>query len=168
MSAGIERHVIRQLSKRRPRYIWKNAMDSSNLALPSRKLPKVKTVLIRNTLTGTSQGGRTRTGLTPRDSKSSSTLSPANPTRIAAELNLSVNTVSVHSRPISWTQLGIHKTADSCLRHPQRSGILRDEATRFHQESVGAGILSARFSFFRQEHSRISMLPTSRASWHLI
>jgi DNA-binding NarL/FixJ family response regulator len=92
-------------------YVLKNAMDL-DLVSAIKKVAEGKTVLDPQiTKAGTLRGERD-TGLTPRELEILQHIVAGQSNKeIAAELNLSVNTVSVHRANI-MDALGIHKTAE--------------------------------------------------------
>jgi DNA-binding NarL/FixJ family response regulator len=92
-------------------YILKNAMDL-DLVAAIQKIAEGKTVLDPQiNLTGNLKGERD-TGLTPRELEILQHIVAGKSNKeIAAELNLSVNTVSVHRANI-MDALGLHKTAE--------------------------------------------------------
>jgi DNA-binding NarL/FixJ family response regulator len=92
-------------------YILKNAMDL-DLVAAIQKIAEGKTVLdAQITLTGNLKGERD-TGLTPRELEILQHIVAGKSNKeIAAELGLSVNTVSVHRANI-MDALGLHKTAE--------------------------------------------------------
>ena len=92
-------------------YILKNAMDL-DLVAAIQKIAEGKTVLDPQiTLTGNLKGERD-TGLTPRELEILQLIVAGKSNKeIAAELGLSVNTVSVHRANI-MDALGLHKTAE--------------------------------------------------------
>ena len=112
LSMHSEDTLIRQSLEAGARgYILKNAMDL-DLVTAIKQIAEGKTVLDPQiTLTGNLKGERD-TGLTPRELEILQHIVAGKSNKeIAAELNLSVNTVSVHRANI-MDALGIHKTAE--------------------------------------------------------
>ena len=112
LSMHSEDTLVRQALEAGARgYILKNAMDL-DLVAAIQKIAEGKTVLDPQiTLTGNLKGERD-TGLTPRELEILQLIVAGKSNKeIAAELKLSVNTVSVHRANI-MDALGIHKTAE--------------------------------------------------------
>jgi len=103
-------------------YILKNAMDL-DLVATIKKIAEGKTVLDPQiTRTGNLKGERD-TGLTPRELEILQHIVAGKSNKeIASELNLSVNTVSVHRANI-MDALGIHKTAELVV-YAIRNGLV--------------------------------------------
>ena len=103
-------------------YILKNAMDL-DLVAAIKKIADGKTVLDPQiTRTGNLKGERD-TGLTPRELEILQHIVAGKSNKeIASELNLSVNTVSVHRANI-MDALGIHKTAELVV-YAIRNGLV--------------------------------------------
>jgi DNA-binding NarL/FixJ family response regulator len=112
LSMHSEDTLVRQALEAGARgYILKNAMDL-DLVAAIRKIAEGKTVLDPQiNLTGNLKGERD-TGLTPRELEILQHIVAGKSNKeIAAELGLSVNTVSVHRANI-MDALGLHKTAE--------------------------------------------------------
>ena len=123
LSMHSEDTLVRQALEAGARgYILKNAMDL-DLVNAIRKVAEGKTVLDPQiTRTGTLKGERD-TGLTPRELEILQHIVAGKSNReIATELNLSVNTVSVHRANI-MDALGIHKTAELVV-YAIRNGLV--------------------------------------------
>jgi DNA-binding NarL/FixJ family response regulator len=112
LSMHSEDTLVRQALEAGARgYILKNAMDL-DLVAAIQKIAEGKTVLDPQiNLTGNLKGERD-TGLTPRELEILQHIVAGKSNKeIASELNLSVNTVSVHRANI-MDALGLHKTAE--------------------------------------------------------
>jgi DNA-binding NarL/FixJ family response regulator len=123
LSMHSEDTLIRQSLEAGARgYILKNAMDL-DLVAAIQKIAEGKTVLDPQiNLTGNLKGERD-TGLTPRELEILQHIVAGKSNKeIAAELNLSVNTVSVHRANI-MDALGIHKTAELVV-YAIRNGLV--------------------------------------------
>jgi len=103
-------------------YILKNAMDS-DLVSAIKKVAEGKTVLDPQISRGGTLKGERDTGLTPRELEILQHIVAGKSNKeIATELNLSVNTVSVHRANI-MDALGIHKTAELVV-YAIRNGLV--------------------------------------------
>jgi len=92
-------------------YVLKNAMDL-DLVMAIKKVAEGNTVLDPQIMRSGSLKGERDTGLTPRELEILQHIVAGKSNKqIATELNLSVNTVSVHRANI-MDALGIHKTAE--------------------------------------------------------
>lgn len=123
LSMHSEETLVRQALEAGARgYILKNAMDL-DLVAAIKKIAEGKTVLDPQiTRTGNLKGERD-TGLTPRELEILQHIVAGKSNKeIASELNLSVNTVSVHRANI-MDALGIHKTAELVV-YAIRNGLV--------------------------------------------
>jgi DNA-binding NarL/FixJ family response regulator len=123
LSMHSEDTLVRQAMEAGARgYILKNAMDL-DLVNAIKKVAEGKQVLDPQiTLSGTLKGERD-TGLTPRELEILQHIVAGKSNKeIAADLNLSVNTVSVHRANI-MDALGIHKTAELVV-YAIRNGLV--------------------------------------------
>jgi len=123
LSMHSEDTLVRQALEAGARgYILKNAMDL-DLAAAIKKIAEGKTVLDPQiTRTGNLKGERD-TGLTPRELEILQHIVAGKSNKeIASQLNLSVNTVSVHRANI-MDALGIHKTAELVV-YAIRNGLV--------------------------------------------
>ena len=123
LSMHSEDTLVRQALEAGARgYILKNAMDL-DLVAAIKKIAEGKTVLDPQiTRTGNLKGERD-TGLTPRELEILQHIVAGKSNKeIASELNLSVNTVSVHRANI-MDALGIHKTAELVV-YAIRNGLV--------------------------------------------
>ena len=123
LSMHSEDTLVRQALEAGARgYILKNAMDL-DLVTAIQKIAEGKTVLDPQiTRTGNLKGERD-TGLTPRELEILQHIVAGKSNKeIASELNLSVNTVSVHRANI-MDALGIHKTAELVV-YAIRNGLV--------------------------------------------
>ena len=103
-------------------YILKNAMDL-DLVSAIKKVAEGQTVLDPQIARGGALKGERDTGLTPRELEILQHIVAGKSNReIATELNLSVNTVSVHRANI-MDALGIHKTAELVV-YAIRNGLV--------------------------------------------
>ena len=103
-------------------YILKNAMDL-DLASAIKKVAEGQTVLDPQIARGGGLKGERDTGLTPRELEILQHIVAGKSNKeIATELNLSVNTVSVHRANI-MDALGIHKTAELVV-YAIRNGLV--------------------------------------------
>ena len=103
-------------------YILKNAMDL-DLVSAIKKVAEGKTVLDPQISRGGTLKGERDTGLTPRELEILQHIVAGKSNKeIATELNLSVNTVSVHRANI-MDALGIHKTAELVV-YAIRNGLV--------------------------------------------
>jgi len=123
LSMHSEDTLVRQALEAGARgYVLKNAMDL-DLVAAIKKVAEGKTVLDPQiTRTGNLKGERD-TGLTPRELEILQHIVAGKSNKeIASELNLSVNTVSVHRANI-MDALGIHKTAELVI-YAIRNGLV--------------------------------------------
>ena len=103
-------------------YILKNAMDL-DLVSAIKKVAEGRTVLDPQIARGGTLKGERDTGLTPRELEILQHIVAGKSNKeIATELNLSVNTVSVHRANI-MDALGIHKTAELVV-YAIRNGLV--------------------------------------------
>jgi DNA-binding NarL/FixJ family response regulator len=103
-------------------YVLKNAMDL-DLVSAIKKVAEGKTVLDPQISRGGTLKGERDTGLTPRELEILQHIVAGKSNKeIATELNLSVNTVSVHRANI-MDALGIHKTAELVV-YAIRNGLV--------------------------------------------
>jgi DNA-binding NarL/FixJ family response regulator len=103
-------------------YVLKNAMDL-DLVSAIKKVAEGKTVLDPQITRGGTLRGERDTGLTPRELEILQHIVAGQSNKeIATELNLSVNTVSVHRANI-MDALGIHKTAELVV-YAIRNGLV--------------------------------------------
>ena len=103
-------------------YVLKNAMDL-DLVSAIKKVAEGKTVLDSQITRGGTLKGERDTGLTPRELEILQHIVAGKSNKeIALELNLSVNTVSVHRANI-MDALGIHKTAELVV-YAIRNGLV--------------------------------------------
>jgi DNA-binding NarL/FixJ family response regulator len=103
-------------------YVLKNAMDL-DLVSAIKKVAEGKTVLDPQIMRGGNLKGERDTGLTPRELEILQHIVAGKSNKqIATELNLSVNTVSVHRANI-MDALGIHKTAELVV-YAIRNGLV--------------------------------------------
>lgn len=103
-------------------YVLKNAMDL-DLVSAIKRVAEGKTVLDPQILRSGNLKGERDTGLTPRELEIlQHIVAGKSNKRIATELNLSVNTVSVHRANI-MDALGIHKTAELVV-YAIRNGLV--------------------------------------------
>jgi DNA-binding NarL/FixJ family response regulator len=103
-------------------YVLKNAMDL-DLVSAIKKVAEGKTVLDPQITRGGTLKGERDTGLTPRELEILQHIVAGKSNKeIAGELNLSVNTVSVHRANI-MDALGIHKTAELVV-YAIRNGLV--------------------------------------------
>jgi len=103
-------------------YVLKNAMDL-DLVMAIKKVAEGNTVLDPQIMRSGSLKGERDTGLTPRELEILQHIVAGKSNKqIATELNLSVNTVSVHRANI-MDALGIHKTAELVV-YAIRNGLV--------------------------------------------
>jgi len=103
-------------------YILKNAMDL-DLVSAIKKVAEGQTVLVPQIARSGALKGERDTGLTPRELEILQHIVAGKSNKeIAAELNLSVNTVSVHRANI-MDALGMHKTAELVV-YAIRNGLV--------------------------------------------
>jgi DNA-binding NarL/FixJ family response regulator len=103
-------------------YVLKNAMDL-DLVSAIKKVAEGKMVLDPQIMRGGTLKGERDTGLTPRELEILQHIVAGRSNKeIASELNLSVNTVSVHRANI-MDALGIHKTAELVV-YAIRNGLV--------------------------------------------
>lgn len=123
LSMHAEDTLVRQALEAGARgYILKNAMDL-DLVSAIKKVGEGKTVLDPQVMRSGSLKGERDTGLTPRELEILQHIVAGKSNKeIAAELSLSVNTVSVHRANI-MDALGIHKTAELVV-YAIRNGLV--------------------------------------------
>ena len=123
LSMHSEDTLVRQALEAGARgYILKNAMDL-DLAAAIKKIAEGKTVLDPQITRAGNLKGERDTGLTPRELEILQHIVAGKSNKeIASELNLSVNTVSVHRANI-MDALGIHKTAELVV-YAIRNGLV--------------------------------------------
>jgi DNA-binding NarL/FixJ family response regulator len=123
LSMHSEDTLVRQAMEAGARgYVLKNAMDL-DLVSAIRKVAKGETVLDPQITRGGTLKGERDTGLTPRELEILQHIVAGKSNKeIATELNLSVNTVSVHRANI-MDALGMHKTAELVV-YAIRNGLV--------------------------------------------
>jgi DNA-binding NarL/FixJ family response regulator len=123
LSMHSEDTLVRQAMEAGARgYILKNAMDL-DLVSAIKKVAEGKTVLDPQINRGGTLKGERDTGLTPRELEILQHIVAGKSNKeIAVDLNLSVNTVSVHRANI-MDALGIHKTAELVV-YAIRNGLV--------------------------------------------
>src|SRR5215469_12305844 len=123
LSMHSEDTLVRQALEAGARgYILKNAMDL-DLVAAIRKIAEGKTILDPQIAHAGSLKGERDTGLTPRELEILQHIVAGKSNKeIASELNLSVNTVSVHRANI-MDALGMHKTAELVV-YAIRNGLV--------------------------------------------
>ncbi len=123
LSMHSEETLVRQALEAGARgYILKNAMDL-DLVAAIKKIAEGKTVLDPQIARTGNLKGERDTGLTPRELEILQHIVAGKSNKeIAAELNLSVNTISVHRANI-MDALGIHKTAELVV-YAIRNGLV--------------------------------------------
>jgi len=123
LSMHSEDTLVRQALEAGARgYILKNAMDL-DLVTAIKQIAEGKTVLDPQITRAGNLKGERDTGLTPRELEILQHIVAGKSNKeIAAELNLSVNTVSVHRANI-MDALGIHKTAELVV-YAIRNGLV--------------------------------------------
>jgi DNA-binding NarL/FixJ family response regulator len=123
LSMHSEDTLVRQAMEAGARgYILKNAMDL-DLVSAIKKVAEGKTVLDPQITRGGTLKGERDTGLTPRELEILQHIVAGKSNKeIAVDLNLSVNTVSVHRANI-MDALGIHKTAELVV-YAIRNGLV--------------------------------------------
>jgi len=123
LSMHSEDTLVRQALEAGARgYILKNAMDL-DLVSAIKKIAEGKTILDPQIARAGSLKGERETGLTPRELEILQHIVAGKSNKeIAVELNLSVNTVSVHRANI-MDALGMHKTAELVV-YAIRNGLV--------------------------------------------
>jgi DNA-binding NarL/FixJ family response regulator len=123
LSMHSEDTLVRQALEAGARgYVLKNAMDL-DLVSAIKKVAEGKTVLDPQIMRSGNLKGERDTGLTPRELEILQHIVAGKSNKqIATELNLSVNTVSVHRANI-MDALGIHKTAELVV-YAIRNGLV--------------------------------------------
>ena len=123
LSMHSEDTLVRQAMEAGARgYVLKNAMDL-DLVSAIKKVAEGKTVLDPQVIKSGGLKGERDTGLTPRELEILQHIVAGKSNKqIATELNLSVNTVSVHRANI-MDALGIHKTAELVV-YAIRNGLV--------------------------------------------